>query len=430
VAFMPRCLIKANQKELNMQHAVHNRATIRVADRTDVSGRATADEVNLERISKAHRGSNLKARRRYLAVGALAFAVVQVCTFLAAHAQSLSKGKGDLRVMTYNVDEGTDFIEISQANNATQFLIAVGQTITQVRATNPPERMRAVAKQIIAAAPALVSLQEVDQWSTGQFDPTTQTCGPVAVEFDMIQELLDSLVAQGGHYQVAVRTHQYDFPPTPGLISPSTFLCVQVFDDNVILTRTDLDRSQFQWSNPQSGQFQNIVSLPTPIGTVPLPRVWSSVDVTFHGRMFRFINTHLESFNSNIREAQGAELLTGPANTPLPIVVAMDANAQAFPFPQDPTYRDFINAGYHDAWSEIFPFEPGLTCCQAQFVNNPLSQLYQRTDLILTLGSVEAQNIALFGADPSTRTPGGLWPSDHAGVAAQLVVETNADDCN
>jgi hypothetical protein len=33
-----------------MQHAVHNRATIRVADRTDVSGRATADEVNLDRF--------------------------------------------------------------------------------------------------------------------------------------------------------------------------------------------------------------------------------------------------------------------------------------------------------------------------------------------------------------------------------------------
>ena len=35
-----------------MQHAVHNRATIRVADRTDVSGRATADEVNLDRFHK------------------------------------------------------------------------------------------------------------------------------------------------------------------------------------------------------------------------------------------------------------------------------------------------------------------------------------------------------------------------------------------
>jgi hypothetical protein len=37
-------------KELNMQHAVHNCATIRVADRTDVSGRVTADEVNLDRF--------------------------------------------------------------------------------------------------------------------------------------------------------------------------------------------------------------------------------------------------------------------------------------------------------------------------------------------------------------------------------------------
>jgi hypothetical protein len=66
---------------------------------------------------------------------------------------------------------------------------------------------------------------------------------------------------------------------------------------------------------------------------------------------------------------------------------------------------------------------PGLTCCQAELDNNPVSQLYQRIDLILTLGNAEVQNIALFGADPATRIAGGLWPSDHAGVAAQLVLE-------
>ena len=33
-----------------MKRAVHDRATIRVADRTDLSGRATAEEVNLERF--------------------------------------------------------------------------------------------------------------------------------------------------------------------------------------------------------------------------------------------------------------------------------------------------------------------------------------------------------------------------------------------
>jgi hypothetical protein len=106
----------------------------------------------------------------------------------------------------------------------------------------------------------------------------------------------------------------------------------------------------------------------------------------------------------------------------------MDSNSQAFPLPQDPTYMDFIAAGYNDAWSELFPLVPGLTCCQAQLDNNAVSELYQRIDLILTLGSIEAQRIALFGIDPSTRTSGGLWPSDHAGVAAQLAVENPSED--
>lgn len=68
---------------------------------------------------------------------------------------------------------------------AFEFLVAVGETLADVRATRPTERMQAVAKEIAAAASGLVSLQEVDQWSSGPFDPVTGMCGPVAVEFDM-----------------------------------------------------------------------------------------------------------------------------------------------------------------------------------------------------------------------------------------------------
>jgi len=132
--------------------------------------------------------------------------------------------------MTYNVDEGTDFVELQNATSALQFLMAVGQTISDVRATNPSARMQAIAQQIIAAAPTLVSLQEVDRWSSGPFNPITQTCGQPSVEVDMLQELMAALSALGGHYQVAVQAVQYAFPPTPGLILQSTFLCVQVFD--------------------------------------------------------------------------------------------------------------------------------------------------------------------------------------------------------
>jgi|HubBroStandDraft_1064217.scaffolds.fasta_scaffold08445_6 hypothetical protein len=340
-----------------------------------------------------------------------------------AAAQWLSKDRGELRVMTYNVNEGTDFLQIQAATDLNSFLVAVGQTITQVRGTNPPARMRAVAKQIIDADPTLVSLEEVDEWYTAPFNPSTGTCGAPTLEFAMLDELQDALAAQGAHYTVAEEAQQYAFPPIPGFIPPSTYLCVSVVNHVVILARTDLDPERFQWSNPQSAQYPTILQFPSPIGLLPLPRAWVSVDATFDHKTFRYIGTHLESVVPAIREAQGAELRAGPANTSLPVILAMDSNAQAAPLPQDPTYMDFIAAGYSDGWTENFPFLPGLTCCQDELDNNPVSQLYQRIDLILTLGDVRVRHIALFGADPRERIAGGLWPSDHAGVAAHVVVE-------
>jgi hypothetical protein len=325
-------------------------------------------------------------------------------------------------VMTYNVNEGTDFDQVVGAQTLPQFLVGVGQILTQVQGTNPPERMQAVARQILEAQPELLSIQEVDQWYTGILDPMTGKCGTMNLQYDMLQELLNDLAAQGGHYEVAVQVTQYAFPPTPGLIPPTDYICVSLNDYNVILARTDLPHWVFRWSNPQSGQFMNQVVLPTPVGPFPLPRVWASVDAEFFGHCFLFINTHLESFDPNIRELQARELRAGPANTSLPLIIAMDSNAQAFPLPQDPTYVDFISAGYNDVWSKIFPKRAGLTCCQSEADNNPVSQLYQRIDLVLTHGRVTPWAVALIGTNPASRLPDGLWPSDHAAVVAGVIV--------
>src|ERR1035437_1708855 len=102
-------------------------------------------------------------------------------------------------VMTYNVNEGTDFLQVVGAQTLQQFLLGVGQVITQVQGTNPPERMRAVARQILDVQPELLSLQEVDQWYTGTFDPISDTCGTMTLQYDMLEELLSALAAQGGH---------------------------------------------------------------------------------------------------------------------------------------------------------------------------------------------------------------------------------------
>ena len=57
----------------------------------------------------------------------------------------------------------------------------------QVQGKNPPERMQSVAAQMLLARPALVSLQEVDQWYLETFNPLTQACGTMFLEYDMLQ---------------------------------------------------------------------------------------------------------------------------------------------------------------------------------------------------------------------------------------------------
>ena len=187
-------------------------------------------------------------------------------------APALAGDASDLRVMNYNLYEGTNFRQIGQAQTLSQFIAAVGGTMWQVRATDPPARMRAVAKQIIAAGPTLVSLEEVAQWATGSFDPVTQTCGRLTVQFDTLQELRASLAAQGGHYEVAVQATQWAFPPVPGVLPGTGYFCVQFTGFNAILVRSDVPG--FSWMNPQSGLYAARSYANTPIGSLPLPRAW------------------------------------------------------------------------------------------------------------------------------------------------------------
>src|SRR5215471_16876241 len=96
--------------------------------------------------------------------------LVVVLTALALPALG-QEARGNLTVMTYNVNEGTDFLQVVGATNAIQFLLGVGDIVTQVEGTLPPERMQAVAAQILAAHPTLVSLQEFAQWYLGHSTP-------------------------------------------------------------------------------------------------------------------------------------------------------------------------------------------------------------------------------------------------------------------
>jgi endonuclease/exonuclease/phosphatase family metal-dependent hydrolase len=149
--------------------------------------------------------------------------------------------------------------------------------------------------------------------------------------------------------------------------------------------------------------------------------------VTLRGQTFRFINTHLEQEGpfSPIQVAQGNELLSGPANTSLPVILIGDFNSRADGTGTQ-TYGNLIGAGFKDAWSATHPGELGNTWGHEANLLNTTVNLTQRLDLVLfrNTSSVTPNLCALdadvVGDELSDRTPSGLWPSDHAGVVGTL----------
>ena len=132
-----------------------------------------------------------------------------------------------------------------------------------------------------------------------------------------------------------------------------------------------------------------------------LLRGWGSVDVTLRGQTFRFINTHLEQDSAEaIQEAQGDEILSGPANTSLPVILVGDFNSRADGNGTD-TYDNLIGAGYKDAWSATHPGEPGNTWGHDENLLNTTVNLTQRIDLVLFRNtSSVTPNLCALDADP------------------------------
>jgi endonuclease/exonuclease/phosphatase family metal-dependent hydrolase len=179
------------------------------------------------------------------------------------------------------------------------------------------------------------------------------------------------------------------------------------------------------------------------VGDLPLifKRGYVGVDATVAGRTYRFVNTHLEEREAGpIQAAQAYELIQVLAHAPLPVILVGDLNSS----PKDkvvkhpeyglivPPYKQLIRAGYADAWKRrLFGrSNPGLTCCQAPLLDNTESLLYERVDHILVLNKPDAlPTVAYLVGDepmvivpPQDDMPPVLYPSDHAGVVARMLI--------
>ena len=321
-------------------------------------------------------------------------------------------------VMTYNVDEGTDLAPVLSATTLAQLATAVAEVYAEVLASNIPERAAGIARQIEAARPDLIGLQEVSAWRTGPLGSPPAT----TVQFDALQSLLDELAKRNLSYTpIAISTNlDAEAPSALGFD-------VRLTDYDVVLARTDLSTSSLKILDVQAHRFNTNLTFTNPVlGTVTVPRGWISVDAKIRGKSFHFITTHLESFSPLVQIAQANELTQGPANTELPVVFAADFNSDAASSDpiQSAAYRILLGAGFIDVWIKAHPSDPGFTWpLHGEDPFTPISTPNQRIDLVLARGGFGVRGAELVGENQLTDlTPSGLWPADHAGVVAILQV--------
>lgn len=359
-----------------------------------------------------------KSTRR---VARLMAAVLALSVIVGAQAPAQASKTRSLRFMTRNLYLGASLTPIFAAETQLEALLAATQAWQQVLANDFPSRAEALADELAEEMPDLAGLQEVTLYRTGPgLDPAPATT-PV---LDFLAVLQAEIAERDLPYAVASQVSAFDGELTVLTGNPSAPLAdIRLTDRDVILVRTDLDPEEFSVTNPDDGIYA--AKLPLPVaggGTILVERGWASVDVKYRGRSFRFIDTHLEAFFDPVQELQSLELLAGPADTSMPVVMAGDFNSPADGSGSD-SYGNIVEDGFSDAWSEVFPGTTGYTCCHAANLMGP-SSLTSRIDIIFFRGEGwDASEAEIVGEELGDKTAGGLWPSDHAGVLATVTYE-------
>ncbi|MFC7161654.1 endonuclease/exonuclease/phosphatase family protein [Aquipuribacter hungaricus] len=330
----------------------------------------------------------------------------------------------DLVVMTRNLYLGSSLAPALTATTPEGFVAAVARIYATVQYTDFPARAEALADEIEATSPDLVGLQEVTRWTTSGVNPPPG--------YDFLPVLQEALEARGLDYSVAATVDNASIGPAPlalatqGCVQPGpTITCaVRLQDRDVILVNDDTPG--LTWSNPQSGRYRAQALLPSPVGPLSFDRGWVSIDARLDRKPFRFVNTHLETeaFPA-VQQAQAAEFLAGPGRRGT-VIATGDFNSAA-DGSSTTSYAQLTARGrFRDAWDERL-LGAGLTCCQTSStpplapgaLNNPVSTLRTRIDLVLSRGAARAVpgEAVVVGDVPFQGVP-PFWASDHAGVVA------------
>lgn len=346
-----------------------------------------------------------------------------IAASVGAAALPVEAGKPDagggpkITVMTRNLYLGGDLTPSITAPTFPAFMSANAALLTHVDLVNFPQRAKLLAAEIMKNKPDLVGLQEVALWRTGPLgDPAPAT----TVRYDYLKLLMAELNESGHPYDVAVVQNEADLESPTG--APHN-LDARLTMRDVILVRGG---GKIKVADTSSANFANNVTftLPSTGTTATSTRGWTAVDVRRGNQTFRFVNTHLESYDYRIRILQARELLAGPVGTaPGDVVLLGDMNTgPTLPVANNRlAYYTLVDGGMVDTWPILHGDEPGYTAGLGDDLTEPADDVENRIDLIMFKGSITPVRSWTFGTE--YKTPDGRWASDHLGHAAVLQLD-------
>ena len=310
--------------------------------------------------------------------------------------------------MTYNLYVGTDVDGIFAVPDPGSLQAEIDRLYANVLASDVPGRAAAIAKSVKETQPHLIGLQEVS------------VLRHAGIVFSYREILMGAFEAADLDYEVVAEVQNVDIQLGASAVT----------DFDLILARSDVEVAR-----PMNANYTESLRLPLPAtgGDLKVLRGYAAIDATVAGVTYRFVNTHLETTldalpgllqaTQAIRVAQTKELVDSLSAETLPVILLGDFNT---PAPDGRAYQLLLDAGYSDGW-QADSAGSGNTCCQAPDLRNEESDLGKRIDQIfirrVSLREGAAIRTVTVGDKAEDKTPGGLWPSDHAGVVAHLPVE-------
>jgi hypothetical protein len=372
---------------------------------------------------------------------------------------------GEIDVMTQNQYLGTDLTPVitSPPELISERVIAA---LENVAASMPAERLARLAALVNQRSPHVLVLNEAFAYTCTDSSgtPPTQGCGNQRIKGAFVDFLASTEANLGGRYVTKARVRNFAVSGLPFEID-GYVAYLGVEDRDAILVRQELaPYTQPVPLNLYSGcrpslegcNYQAVPTLDTALGPVTIERGYAAVDLLLAGQPYRVFGTHLEVrqiipgsdplalSTRTLQRMQAAELQQVASAFPaLPgtrKLIVGDINSAAtdgigtIPTligPLPPPYAIFAGSGYTDVWK----LRPGTasgkgaplvgnSCCQDEDLGNHKSALYERIDIIFSAQKprkvLDARLLGEAVSDKTSPKGWGVWPSDHASVAARI----------